>query len=132
MGVWTVIKWNSKLSFDQCNHHNRRKLIYRALLGWYRVVVKDKAETARRHIEREARKTEVYRKEAVRMARDTNALGRSDLKKDEIKQISNAWEGFAVTAANELLKETKRMVEEMSLPMLQVRVTLEPLDLMIL
>ena len=84
-----------------------------------RIVVKDKAETARRHIDREARKTEVYRQEAVRLARDTNAVGRRELKKDELRQIGNAWEAFAVSAATALLNDIKRMVDEMCLPNLQ-------------
>ena len=67
----------------------------------------------------------MYRAEAIKMARDTNAIGRQDLNKDEIRQISNAWEGFAVVAAGELLSDTRRMVEEMCLPILQdIRVLL--------
>jgi hypothetical protein len=71
----------------------------------------------------------VYRAEAIKMARDTNAVGRQDLNKDEIRQISNAWEEFAVVAAGELLKDTRRMVEELCMPMLQdIRVLLRPAE----
>jgi len=126
-GACQVMMWNCKVALSMTRAHYRRKLMHRATLGWYRVVVVDKADTARRHVEREARKTEVYRQEAIRMARDTNALGKRDMMKQEIRQISNAWESFAVSAASELLKDTKRMVDEMCLPNLQdARVLLRP------
>jgi hypothetical protein len=46
--VWTITKWNAKLSLRLWKGNNSRRLVFRALAGWFKVVVKDKAETARR------------------------------------------------------------------------------------